>query len=113
LHTVTTKSAASTTGWDAQGAEFSDDWPYFGDGGEGHHCVSSSLRAKREPMKIAARTAARLVATRRGQEGQGLAEYSMLLALVAMVAIAGLIFLGGNISAALTSIGTTVSTVIP
>jgi len=64
-------------------------------------------------MRIAARIAARLAAARRGQEGQGLAEYSMLLALVAMVAIAGLIFLGGNITATLSSIGTTVSTVIP
>jgi Flp pilus assembly pilin Flp len=64
-------------------------------------------------MNLAARIAARLAATRRGQEGQGLAEYSMLLALVAIVAIAGLLFLGGNITATLTSIGTTVSTVIP
>ena len=64
-------------------------------------------------MKFAVQIVARLAANRRGQEGQGLAEYSMLLALVAMVAIAGLIFLGGNIAATLSTIGTTVSTVIP
>ena len=37
----------------------------------------------------------------------------MLLALVAMVAIAGLLFLGGNIASTLSTIGTTVSDVIP
>lgn len=64
-------------------------------------------------MKFAVQIVAWMAASRRGQEGQGLAEYSMLLALVAMVAIAGLVFLGENIGATLSSIGTTVSTVIP
>ena len=64
-------------------------------------------------MKLAMRIVARLAADRGGEEGQGLAEYSMLLALVAMVAIAGLIFLGGNIAATLSSIGTTVESVRP
>jgi Flp pilus assembly pilin Flp len=49
----------------------------------------------------------------RGEEGQGLAEYSMILALIAMVAIAGLATLGLDITATLTSIGTTVESVRP
>jgi len=62
-------------------------------------------------------TARRLIAGLVGdgdrQEGQGLAEYSLLLVLVAMVAIASLLFMGGNISVALNNIGDTVSSVIP
>ena len=37
--------------------------------------------------------------------GQGLAEYALILALIAIVAIAALVFLGGQISAILSSIG--------
>ena len=39
------------------------------------------------------------------EEGQGLAEYALILALIAIVAIAALVFLGGQISAILSSIG--------
>ena len=42
---------------------------------------------------------------RRDDEGQGLAEYALILALIAIVAIAALVFLGGQISAILSSIG--------
>ena len=35
----------------------------------------------------------------RDERGQGLAEYALILALIAVVAIAALIFLGGQISA--------------
>ena len=42
---------------------------------------------------------------RRDEEGQGLAEYALILALIAIVAIAALVFLGGQISAILSSIG--------
>ena len=41
----------------------------------------------------------------RDERGQGLAEYALILALIAIVAIAALIFLGGQISAILSSIG--------
>jgi Flp pilus assembly pilin Flp len=37
--------------------------------------------------------------------GQGLAEYALILALIAVVAIASLIFLGGQISGFLSAIG--------
>ena len=39
------------------------------------------------------------------ERGQGLAEYALILALIAIIAIAALIFLGGEISAILSEIG--------
>ena len=39
------------------------------------------------------------------QEGQGLAEYALILALIAIIAIAALIFLGTQISSILSTIG--------
>ncbi len=41
-------------------------------------------------------------------EGQGLAEYALILALIAIVAIVALIFLGGQISAILSTVGNSV-----
>jgi pilus assembly protein Flp/PilA len=38
-------------------------------------------------------------------EGQGLAEYALILALIAIIAIGALFFLGGQISSILSSIG--------
>ena len=45
---------------------------------------------------------------RRDEEGQGLAEYALILALIAIVCIAALIFLGGRIGGALSSVGTSI-----
>jgi pilus assembly protein Flp/PilA len=42
---------------------------------------------------------------RRDEDGQGLAEYALILALIAIIAIAALIFLGGQISSILSEIG--------
>jgi pilus assembly protein Flp/PilA len=39
------------------------------------------------------------------EEGQGLAEYALILALIAIVAILGLLFLGGQVSDILSTIG--------
>ena len=39
------------------------------------------------------------------EEGQGLAEYALILALIAVVAILALLFLGTQISTILSSIG--------
>lgn len=39
------------------------------------------------------------------ERGQGLAEYALILALIAIIAIAALIFLGGEISEILSTIG--------
>ncbi|MEO7119094.1 MAG: Flp family type IVb pilin [Candidatus Limnocylindrales bacterium] len=41
----------------------------------------------------------------RREEGQGLAEYALILALIAVIAIAALVFLGTQISTILSSIG--------
>jgi len=41
----------------------------------------------------------------RDEEGQGLAEYALILALIAIVAIAALLFLGEQISSILSTIG--------
>ena len=45
---------------------------------------------------------------RRDEEGQGLAEYALILALIAIVAIVALLFLGTQIAAILNSIGQSV-----
>jgi len=42
---------------------------------------------------------------RRDEEGQGLAEYALILALIAIVAIVALLFLGTQISNILSTIG--------
>jgi pilus assembly protein Flp/PilA len=42
---------------------------------------------------------------RREDEGQGLAEYALILALIAIVAIIALIFLGGQVSTILSNVG--------
>jgi pilus assembly protein Flp/PilA len=47
-------------------------------------------------------------ALRRDEDGQGLAEYALILALIAIVAILALIFLGGQISAILSTVGESV-----
>jgi pilus assembly protein Flp/PilA len=44
----------------------------------------------------------------RDDEGQGLAEYALILALIAIVAIVALLFLGTQISSILSTIGNAV-----
>jgi len=41
----------------------------------------------------------------RSEKGQGLAEYALILALIAIVAVLALIFLGNTISGILSTIG--------
>jgi pilus assembly protein Flp/PilA len=41
----------------------------------------------------------------RREDGQGLAEYALILALIAVVAILALVFLGGKISGILSTVG--------
>jgi Flp pilus assembly pilin Flp len=45
---------------------------------------------------------------RRDDDGQGLAEYALILALIAIIAIVALIYLGAQISAKLSIIGSAV-----
>jgi len=49
-------------------------------------------------------TGARGRAAAANQHGQGLAEYALILALIVVVAIAALVFLGTNISSILSTI---------
>jgi pilus assembly protein Flp/PilA len=49
-----------------------------------------------------------LAAVRRDEEGQGLAEYALILALIAIVAIVALLFLGNQISGILGQVGNSV-----
>jgi pilus assembly protein Flp/PilA len=49
-----------------------------------------------------------LVDPRGREEGQGLAEYALILALIAIVAILALLFLGGQISTILSTVGNSV-----
>ena len=49
-----------------------------------------------------------LATLRRDEEGQGLAEYALILALIAIVAIIALLFLGGQISGILNTVGSSV-----
>ena len=44
----------------------------------------------------------------RDEDGQGLAEYALILSLIAIIAIAALIFLGTQISTILSEIGAAV-----
>jgi pilus assembly protein Flp/PilA len=45
---------------------------------------------------------------RRDERGQGLAEYALILALIAIVAIIALLFLGGQVSTILSTVGNSV-----
>ena len=42
------------------------------------------------------------------EEGQGLAEYALILALIAILAIVALIFLGGQIKTVLSTVGNSI-----
>lgn len=50
---------------------------------------------------------------RHDDRGQGLAEYALILALIAIVAIVGLIFLGSQVSDKLSVIGSSIDSVTP
>jgi pilus assembly protein Flp/PilA len=44
----------------------------------------------------------------RNEDGQGLAEYALILALIAVVAIVALLYLGGSVSSILSTVGDSV-----
>ena len=50
---------------------------------------------------------------RRDDDGQGLAEYALILALIAIVAIVALIFMGSQVSDKLSIIGSQLESVAP
>jgi len=49
-----------------------------------------------------------LASLHRDEEGQGLAEYALILALIAVIAIVALIFLGGQVSKVLSGVGSSI-----
>src|SRR5262245_7305587 len=57
------------------------------------------------PRKEAQATMPTLSAAPRREDGQGLAEYALILSLIAVIAIAALVFLGTSISTLLSNIG--------
>ena len=50
----------------------------------------------------------RSIVHRDNEDGQGLAEYALILALIAIVAIIALLFMGGQISSKLSEVGTSI-----
>ncbi len=48
---------------------------------------------------------------RHDEDGQGLAEYALILALIAIIAIVALLYLGGQVSDKLSTIGSTLKSV--
>ncbi len=51
------------------------------------------------------RIASRLVPRRSNQAGQGLAEYALILALIAVASIVAVTFMGGSINTMLSNLG--------
>ncbi len=64
-------------------------------------------------MRTAIAWIAELVADHRDEDGQGLAEYALILALIACVAIVAVMFMGSQVSDKLTIIGNTVGSAAP
>jgi pilus assembly protein Flp/PilA len=64
-------------------------------------------------MSIRTRIAAFIASFRRDERAQGLAEYALILALIAIVCIVALLFMGSQISDKLSVIGSTLNSVTP
>lgn len=64
---------------------------------------------------MALRSSLRALSTwlERDDRGQGLAEYALILALIALVAISALVFMGTQLSNELSQIGASVDSVSP
>jgi pilus assembly protein Flp/PilA len=54
------------------------------------------------------RHAEAVIDSSRGRAGQGLVEYALILALIAVIVIVALQFLGGGVSSALSNVGSSV-----
>ena len=64
-------------------------------------------------MPSIARVLAIIDRIRHREDGQGLAEYALILALIAIVAIVALLYLGSQISDKLSIVGSTLDSVTP
>jgi pilus assembly protein Flp/PilA len=65
--------------------------------------VTNFLNGWSQQISMAWRSVRKLTIV--AQSGQGLAEYALILALIAIVAILALIFLGGHVSKILSNVG--------
>jgi pilus assembly protein Flp/PilA len=63
-------------------------------------------------VSFRARIAAFVEFIRRDERGQGLAEYALILALIAIISIVALLFLGSQVSSQLSIVGSTLNSVI-
>jgi pilus assembly protein Flp/PilA len=64
-------------------------------------------------MRLVQRITGLVATVRRNDDGQGLAEYALILALIAIIAIVALLFLGNQVSDKLSVIGSTIDNVTP
>ena len=64
-------------------------------------------------MRLVQRIAGLVATVRRNDDGQGLAEYALILALIAIIAIVSLIFMGNQVSDKLSVIGSSLDAVTP
>ena len=64
-------------------------------------------------MNAISRILAIINRVRRREDAQGLAEYALILALIAIVAIVSLLYLGSQISDKLSIVGSTLDSVTP
>ena len=62
-------------------------------------------------MTLKQRLIAKFRAFRNEVDGQGLAEYALILALIAIIAIVALLFMGSQVSDKLSVIGSTINSV--
>ena len=69
--------------------------------------------AIRTALERLARYVSRLARHLRPQDGQGLAEYALILALIAIIAITALLFMGSQVSDKLSVIGSGLDSVTP
>ena len=64
-------------------------------------------------MRLVQRITGLVATVRRNDDGQGLAEYALILALIAIIAIVALIFMGNQVSDKLSVIGSAIDGVTP
>jgi len=64
-------------------------------------------------MGLVNRIWSRVARVIRHDDGQGLAEYALILALIAVIAIVALIFMGNQVSHKLSTIGSAIENVAP
>ena len=62
-------------------------------------------------MTLKQRILAKFHAFRDADDGQGLAEYALIIALIAVISIVALLFMGGQVSDKLSVIGSTIKSV--